>query len=128
MPPQPLRLLLAFLFTFGPVVAQEERRLLPENSATRIAIVVGSSATLVVDTGMGARNGAIIVREVGNLSKNPKLFLTTTHFHPEHAMGEQAFPANTILIRPAVQQEEMDRHGQEFIANSRRRTKSCFKA
>ena len=128
MPSKLSRFLFAFLFTFGPAGAQEGPRLLPENSATRvsehvyaivgfpnIAIVIGSNATLVVDTGMGARNGAIIVREVEKLSKNPKLFLTTTHFHPEHAMGEQAFPANTILIRPTVQQEEMDQHGQEFI-------------
>jgi glyoxylase-like metal-dependent hydrolase (beta-lactamase superfamily II) len=128
MPSKPLRFFVASLFTFGLAVAQEGPRLLPENSATRvsehvyaiigfpnIAIVIGSNATLVVDTGMGARNGAIIVREVEKLSKNPKLFLTTTHFHPEHAMGEQAFPANTILIRPTVQQEEMDQHGQEFI-------------
>ena len=128
MPSNPSRFLLALLFVFGPVVAQEAPRLLPENSATRvsehvyaivgfpnIAIVIGSNATLVVDTGMGARNGAIIVREVERLSKNPKLFLTTTHFHPEHAMGEQAFPANTILIRPTAQQEEMNQHGQEFI-------------
>jgi len=128
MPSKPLSFLPAFLFTFGAAVAQEGPRLLPENSATRvsehvyaivgfpnIAIVIGSNATLVVDTGMGARNGAIVVREVERLSKNPKLFLTTTHFHPEHATGEQAFPAHTILIRPAAQQEEMDQHGQEFI-------------
>jgi hypothetical protein len=51
----------------------------------------------------------------GKSGKNPKLFLTTTRFHPEHAMGEQAFPANTVRIRPAAQQEEMDQHGQEFI-------------
>jgi glyoxylase-like metal-dependent hydrolase (beta-lactamase superfamily II) len=128
MPSKQLRFLLAFLCNFGLAMAQEAPRLLPENSATRvsehvyaivgfpnIAIVIGSNATLVVDTGMGARNGAIVVREVERLSKNPKLFLTTTHFHPEHATGEQAFPAHTILIRPAAQQEEMDQHGQEFI-------------
>lgn len=80
-----------------------------------IAFVVGSGATLVVDTGMGARNGAIVVRAAAKLSKNPKLFLTTTHFHPEHALGEQAFPPNTILVRPVVQQQEMDQYNTEFI-------------
>jgi glyoxylase-like metal-dependent hydrolase (beta-lactamase superfamily II) len=100
----------------------------PENAVTRvsdhvyaivgnpnIAIVIGDRATLVVDTGLGARSGAIVVREVEKLTKNPKLYLTTTHFHPEHSTGEQAFPAHTILIRPAVQQQEMDRRGAEFI-------------
>jgi glyoxylase-like metal-dependent hydrolase (beta-lactamase superfamily II) len=80
-----------------------------------IAIVTGRRATLVVDTGMGPRNGAVVVREVQKLGHTPLLYLTTTHFHPEHAMGEQAFPANTLLIRPAAQQEEMEKRGTEYI-------------
>ena len=109
--------------------------LLPENSVTRVSdhvyaiqgwpnvgIIVGERATLVVDTGMGARNGATVVHEVQKLAKSPKLYLTTTHFHPEHASGESAFPPGTILIRPAVQQEEMDAHGSEFLEMFRGRS------
>jgi len=80
-----------------------------------IAIVVGSRATLVVDTGLGSRNGATIAKVAAKLSANQKLFLTTTHFHPEHAAGEGGFPPNTILIRNTVQQQEMDAHGMEMI-------------
>jgi glyoxylase-like metal-dependent hydrolase (beta-lactamase superfamily II) len=81
-----------------------------------IAIVVGTRATLVVDTGLGPKNGAAITRVVGRLApNNTKLFLTTTHFHPEHAAGEPGFPPGTILIRDAVQQQEMVAHGQEMI-------------
>jgi len=81
-----------------------------------IGIVVGNRATLVVDTGMGPRNGATIARVVAKLAPgNRKLFLTTTHFHPEHAAGEAGFPAGTILIRDAVQQREMELHGQEMV-------------
>jgi glyoxylase-like metal-dependent hydrolase (beta-lactamase superfamily II) len=81
-----------------------------------IAIVVGSRATLIVDTGMGPKNGATIARVAAKLApNNAKLFLTTTHFHPEHAAGEPGFPAGTILIRNAVQQQEMEKHGQEMI-------------
>ena len=72
-----------------------------------IGIVVGSRGTLVIDTGLGARNGATIVRVAQKLAKGPNLYLTTTHYHSEHSTGEQAFPANTVLIRSAVQQEEM---------------------
>jgi glyoxylase-like metal-dependent hydrolase (beta-lactamase superfamily II) len=43
------------------------------------------------------------------------LYLTTTHFHPEHAMGEQAFPPRTVIIRPVAQQDEMNKHAKEFI-------------
>jgi len=87
-----------------------------------IAIVVGSRATLVVDTGMGARNGAVVVREAEKLAKAPALYLTTTHFHPEHAWGEQAFPPRTVIVRPAVQQEEMEKHGMEFVNMFRSRS------
>ena len=81
-----------------------------------IAIVVGNHATLVVDTGLGPKNGATVARVAARLApNNPKLFLTTTHFHPEHAAGEPGFPPGTILIRNAVQQQEMEKHGQEMI-------------
>jgi glyoxylase-like metal-dependent hydrolase (beta-lactamase superfamily II) len=81
-----------------------------------IAIVVGSRATLVVDTGLGPRNGATVMRVVKKLSTNQKLFLTTTHFHVEHTAGEAGFPAETILIRPAVQQEEVEKGIAGMIA------------
>ncbi len=106
----------------------QESMMLPENSVTRVSehvyaivgfpnigIVVGDRATLVVDTGLGARNGAIVVKQAEKLAKAPNLYLTTTHFHPEHAMGEQAFPARTLIIRPAVQQEEMNKHSAEMM-------------
>jgi glyoxylase-like metal-dependent hydrolase (beta-lactamase superfamily II) len=81
-----------------------------------IAIVVGNRATLVVDTGLGPRNGATIARVAVKLAHgNQKLFLTTTHFHPEHAGGDSGFPGGTILIRNAVQQREMELHGREMI-------------
>jgi glyoxylase-like metal-dependent hydrolase (beta-lactamase superfamily II) len=81
-----------------------------------IAIVVGSHATLVVDTGLGPKNGATAARVAAKLApNNQKLFLTTTHFHPEHAAGEPGFPPSTFLIRNTRQQQEMEKHGQEMI-------------
>jgi glyoxylase-like metal-dependent hydrolase (beta-lactamase superfamily II) len=81
-----------------------------------VAIIVGSRATLVVDTGLGPKNGATVARVAARLApNNSKLFLTTTHFHPEHAAGEPGFPSGTILIRNAVQQQEMEEHGQEML-------------
>ena len=81
-----------------------------------VAIVVGSRATLIVDTGLGPRNGATVVRAAAKLSQNQKLFLATTHFHPEHAAGDAGFPAGAILLRNAVQQREMEQHGMEMVA------------
>jgi glyoxylase-like metal-dependent hydrolase (beta-lactamase superfamily II) len=114
---------------FSPIlVLAQESMLLPENSVTRvsehvyaiigfpnIAFVVGERGTLVVDTGLGPRNGAIVMKQAEKLAKVPNLYLTTTHFHPEHAMGEQAFPPRTVIIRPVVQQEEMNQHATEMM-------------
>ena len=77
-----------------------------------VAIVIGTRATLVVDTGMGQTNGATVARVAATLApKNTKLFLTTTHYHTEHVTGEAGFPRGTILIRNAVQQQELERDG-----------------
>src|SRR6202022_3187368 len=92
------------------------------NLVPNIGIIVGTRAPLVVDAGMGARNGQIVVRELAKVSKISQLYFTTTHFHPEHVTGAQAFPTSTIVIRTKVQQEEVDRKQPEFIRNFSQRT------
>jgi glyoxylase-like metal-dependent hydrolase (beta-lactamase superfamily II) len=74
-----------------------------------VAIIVGSRATMVVDTGLGQKNGATVMRVEQKLAKGSILYLTTTHFHSEHTSGEQAFPASTIIIRNSAQQDEMNK-------------------
>ena len=64
---------------------------------------------MVVDTGLGQKNGATVMRMQQKLAKGPILYFTTTHYHSEHTTGEQAFPANTIIIRNKAQQDEMDK-------------------
>ena len=81
-----------------------------------VGIVVGKTGTLVIDTGMGARNGALVAREARRLSaKGARLYLTTTHYHPEHASGQAGFPAGTVVIRPRVQQTELERDGPRML-------------
>lgn len=85
-----------------------------------VGFVVGDQATLVVDTGLGPKNGALVAAVARRLSKGSKLYLTTTHFHPEHAAGDGGFPKETVLIRPRAQQLELDRDGAESLAMFRR--------
>jgi glyoxylase-like metal-dependent hydrolase (beta-lactamase superfamily II) len=80
-----------------------------------IGIVVGSKGTLVVDTGLGRRNGVLVAGVASRLSKSGRLFLTTTHFHPEHVTGQSGFPADTVVIRPNVQQKELEESGAGMI-------------
>ena len=86
-----------------------------------IVYVIGDTATLVVDTGLGNSNGAVAARVAKRLSKGSKLFLTTTHYHPEHSAGVGGFSPETILIRPTAQQQELEKEGEQtmtFFRNS----------
>jgi glyoxylase-like metal-dependent hydrolase (beta-lactamase superfamily II) len=79
-----------------------------------IGIVVGTTATLVVDTGMGPVNGAAVMRETAKVSKNTKLYLVTTHFHAEHVAGIAAFPAGTTFVISRQQQKDLDELGPDL--------------
>ena len=92
------------------------------NLVPNIGIIVGNRATLVVDAGMGPRNGETVLSELAKVNKNSDLYFTTTHFHPEHVTGVQAFPANTIIIRPEAQEEELKKKQPQFISNFSKRT------
>ena len=81
-----------------------------------VGVVVGDKAVLVVDTGLGNENGRTVAGIARKLAtKNQRLILTTTHFHPEHAAGQAGFPAGTQVIRPREQQEEMDKDGAAIM-------------
>jgi glyoxylase-like metal-dependent hydrolase (beta-lactamase superfamily II) len=87
---------------------------IPDNSVTlvpNVGIIVGSTGVLVVDTGMGARNGATVLREAQKVGGTKRLFLATTHIHPEHDLGAQAFPATTTMIRADAQVQEIAEDG-----------------
>jgi glyoxylase-like metal-dependent hydrolase (beta-lactamase superfamily II) len=51
---------------------------------------------LVVETGMGPRNAEKVLEFAADYAKGRKLFLTTTHFHPEHAFGAQVFTGDLV--------------------------------
>jgi glyoxylase-like metal-dependent hydrolase (beta-lactamase superfamily II) len=76
-----------------------------------VGIVVGSKGTLVIDTGLGPRNGQAVLREVAKVSTNADVFVVSTHFHPEHALGEPAFPSTARIIRARAQQQDIDEFG-----------------
>jgi glyoxylase-like metal-dependent hydrolase (beta-lactamase superfamily II) len=76
-----------------------------------VGIIVGSKGTLVVDTGLGPRNGQAVLREVGKVSTNADLYIVSTHFHSEHTLGESAFPATAKVIRARALQQEIDEIG-----------------
>jgi glyoxylase-like metal-dependent hydrolase (beta-lactamase superfamily II) len=85
------------------------------NVIPNIGIIVGRDGVLVVDTGMGPRNAETVLDEVKKITSKPVAYLTITHFHPEHGMGAQAFPASTIIIYPTDQKTELLEKGAAMI-------------
>jgi glyoxylase-like metal-dependent hydrolase (beta-lactamase superfamily II) len=79
-----------------------------------VGIVVGDMATLVVDTGLGAKNAEIVLREVAKVRHTTDLYLVTTHVHPEHDLGAAAFPLTTRMIRSQDQVAEIAASGLEM--------------
>jgi glyoxylase-like metal-dependent hydrolase (beta-lactamase superfamily II) len=80
-----------------------------------VGIVAGSRSTLVIDTGMGPRNGNTVRRHAEELGSGGSLFLTITHFHPEHGFGAQAFDAGATIIYNQGQLDELRQKGQPYL-------------
>ena len=87
-----------------------------------VGIVVGSRATLVIDPGLGRRNGETVLREMGALSGNRDIFIATTHFHAEHTTGYIAFPDTAKYINSKVQEEEFTADNSQLIQTFARRS------
>jgi glyoxylase-like metal-dependent hydrolase (beta-lactamase superfamily II) len=64
-----------------------------------VGFVVGRTGVLVVDTGLGPKNGAAVAAAAQRLAPGRTIYLVATHAHPEHDLGAQAFPAGSKLIR-----------------------------
>ena len=76
-----------------------------------VGIIVGNDATLVVDTGLGPRNGEAIVREMKKVSRNAIVYVVTTHYHPEHSLGAGAF-SGAKLVMTRMQHQDMTELGK----------------
>src|SRR5262245_4934217 len=79
-----------------------------------VGIVVGEQAVLVVDTGLGPANGAKVLAEAQKIGGSRAMYLVTTHVHPEHDLGAQAFPASTKLIRSRDQEKDIAEFGLQL--------------
>jgi glyoxylase-like metal-dependent hydrolase (beta-lactamase superfamily II) len=87
---------------------------IPDNSVPvvpNVGYIVGDRAVLVIDTGLGPPNGAAVYEVAKRLAGDKAIYLVTTHVHPEHDLGAQAFPDTTILIRSADQVKDIAESG-----------------
>ena len=94
--------------------------IIPDNSVPmvpNVGFVVGQTGILVIDTGMGDRNGAIVAGVARKLAPNLRIYLVTTHYHPEHDMGANGFPKGarmldgSTLLRATTQEQDIAEFG-----------------
>ena len=85
------------------------------NLVPNVGIVVGDDGVLVVDTGMGPANGRVVLDAARRLGGARRLYLTLTHFHPEHGFGAQCFVDDAKIVYNRAQADELAENGQEFI-------------
>jgi glyoxylase-like metal-dependent hydrolase (beta-lactamase superfamily II) len=100
-------------------------QVIPDNSVPlvpNVGFIVGTNGVLVIDTGLGPKNGAAVADVAKRLAKGGKIWLVATHAHPEHELGAQAFPAGTTFIRSKEQAADVVAQGgrlaQAFAARS----------
>jgi len=80
-----------------------------------IGVIGGDHSVLVVETGMGPRNGEKVLAFATEYAKGRKLYLTTTHFHPEHAFGAQAFTGEATYLVNGAQAADLAGKGPGYL-------------
>ncbi|WP_214319867.1 MBL fold metallo-hydrolase [Nonomuraea sediminis] len=80
-----------------------------------IGIVAGTKAVLVVETGIGTVNAEQVLAFAADVAKGRRLYLTTTHFHPEHAFGAQVFAGQATYLVNRAQAEDLKTKGPGYL-------------
>ncbi|MGV9770594.1 MBL fold metallo-hydrolase [Streptosporangium sp. NPDC003464] len=80
-----------------------------------IGVIGGSQAVLVVETGMGPRNAQAVLAFAAEYARGRKLYLTTTHFHPEHAFGARTFAGQATFLVNQEQAGELAAKGPSYL-------------
>lgn len=81
-----------------------------------ITIITGRDAVLVVDTGLGVRSAALVLQAAKRLAGRRRLYLTVTHFHPEHGFGAQVFKGQATIVYNRAQRDELLKKGEPYRA------------
>lgn len=80
-----------------------------------IGVIGGTHSVLVVETGLGPRNAEKVIKFAADYANGRKLYLTTTHFHPEHAFGAQVFAGQATYLINKAQATDLAAKGPGYI-------------
>ena len=65
---------------------------------TNSVVIVGDESLLVVDSGASPNGARSLIQAIRTVSDRPIRYLVDTHFHFDHAFGNAAFGADTVVI------------------------------
>ena len=80
-----------------------------------IGVIGGTEAVLVIDTGLGLVNAERVLAFATEFARGRRLYLTTTHFHPEHAFGAQVFAGAATFLVNRAQAEDLVTKGPGYL-------------
>jgi uncharacterized sulfatase len=66
------------------------------------AFVATGAGVVVIDTGSSKRYGEQLLAAIASVTDEPVAMVLNTHFHPDHFLGNQAFPADRLFALPAT--------------------------
>ena len=81
-----------------------------------IGIVEGDHTVLVIDCGITAESGRNVLAAARAIAGERQLILTTTHAHPEHTFGAQAFKGQAKIYYNKLQRDYLARRGSDLLA------------
>ena len=80
-----------------------------------IGVIGGAHSVLIVETGMGPGNAEKVLKFAASYAKGRRLYLTTTHFHPEHAFGAQVFAGQATYLVNRAQADDLATKGAGYL-------------
>ncbi|MCO6005553.1 MBL fold metallo-hydrolase [Actinoallomurus purpureus] len=80
-----------------------------------IGLIGGTHSVLVVETGIGPENAETVLEFAAEFAGGRKMYLTTTHFHPEHAFGAQVFAGEATFLINRAQAEDLRAKGPGYL-------------
>lgn len=101
-----------------PVALADGVFVIPDNRVSlvpNVGIVIGEQAGLVIDTGLGPRNGAFVLAHAKRLAAGRPLYLAITQLDPGHGFGAQAFKGEATIVYSAAQRLRLRDHAPAYV-------------
>lgn len=104
----------------GPNLSPAGLRLVPRKLADQVfallanippkdnnGLIVGDHAALVVDAGVTGEVSRQIQQRVAELTGTPVRYLVNTTYHGDHTFGNEAFPADVVIVSSHLNRQNM---------------------